>query len=90
MKNMARNIVGFVVMAMAVAIIALLFRIEIPEGNRDIALVILGVAIGWAGNVVAFHFGSSEGSKSKSEQIENMASAGIAGDMAQDDTSQEN
>tara|TARA_R100001129_G_scaffold182748_1_gene163819 strand:+ start:220 stop:486 length:267 start_codon:yes stop_codon:yes gene_type:complete len=65
MTDLPRNIVGGVVMALAAIIILLLFWQEIPEGNRDLALVLLGVALGWAGSVVNFHFGSSQGSKDK-------------------------
>lgn len=55
------------VMALAVAIVAGLFLLEIPGGNRDVAMVVLGVAIGWAGTVVNFHFGSSHGSQRKTD-----------------------
>jgi len=40
---------------------------EIPGGNRDVAMVSLGIALGWAGAVVQFYFGSSEGSKAKTD-----------------------
>lgn len=69
MIDLPRNIVGAVVMGLAAVIILLLFWREIPEGNRDLALVLLGVALGWAGSVVNFHFGSSEGSKEKTRMM---------------------
>ena len=61
--------VGIIVMGMAVGIVAGLFALELPEGNREVALVILGTAIGWAGSVVNYHFGSSSGSARKTDML---------------------
>ena len=61
--------VGVIVMGMAVGIVAGLFALELPEGNREVALVILGTAIGWAGSVVNYHFGSSSGSARKTDML---------------------
>ena len=65
MTELPRHIVGVAVIALCTAMIAALFFVEIPEGNRDIAMVLLGIGMGWGGAVVQFHFGSSEGSKRK-------------------------
>lgn len=65
MTELPRHIVGGCVIALCAAMIAALFFVEIPEGNRDIAMVLLGIGMGWGGAVVQFHFGSSEGSKRK-------------------------
>lgn len=67
--NLARNVVGLVVLALAVGVVTGLFFTPIPRGNSDIAMVVLGVVMGWAGSVVQFHFGTSEGSKSKTELL---------------------
>jgi hypothetical protein len=69
MKNVSRNMVGAFAMGAALGVLFGLFRIEIPEGNREVALVALGVALGWAGTVVNFHYGSSEGSKAKTDLL---------------------
>jgi DNA mismatch repair protein MutH len=66
-KNASRNLVGAFAMLCAVGILVGLFLLEIPAGNRDVAMVALGVALGWAGAVVQFHFGSSAGSKEKTD-----------------------
>lgn len=65
-----RHVIGVAVLLLAVGIVAALFLLEIPQGNAEVALVVLGVAIGWAGNVVQFHYGTSEGSKAKSKLFE--------------------
>lgn len=67
MKNLPRHLVGAIVMTICIALVAALFLIELPNGNREIALVVLGIVIGWGSSVVAFHFGSSDGSKQKTE-----------------------
>lgn len=60
-----RLLVGACVILLSIGIVAGLFLFEIPKGNAEVALVVLGVAIGWAGSVVQYHFGSSEGSSRK-------------------------
>lgn len=67
--TIARHLVGTLVMALAIGIVIGLFMIEIPPGNAEVALVVLGIAIGWAGNVVAYHYGTSEGSKTKTRML---------------------
>ena len=67
MKQLPRNIVAALVMMLAFGIIAGLFFVPIPDSNGEVALVILGVAIGWAGSVVNYHFGTSEGSTRKTD-----------------------
>lgn len=69
MKNVTRNIVGAFALLIAAGIITGLFLLEIPGGNRDVAMVALGIALGWAGAVVQFFYGSSDGSKAKTELL---------------------
>ena len=87
-KSVSRNMVGAFAMLIAVGIITGLFLLEIPMGNREVAILALGAALTWAGNVVQYHFGSSEGSKSKTELIAHHAT-GKGGDpvhVVPDDT----
>ena len=46
-----------------------LFRIQIPPDNKDTLFMVLGIVIGYGGNVVTFYFGSSNGSQRKNEII---------------------
>lgn len=68
-KGMAGGLVGVAVMSLAIGIVAGLFMHELPMGNREVALVVLGTVIGWAGQVVGFHYGSSHGSRAKDEAL---------------------
>lgn len=72
MKDMPRHIAGIAAIIIAAFIIVMLFYRAIPDDNREVAMVMLGVALGWATNVFSFYFGSSDGSKSKDDQIERM------------------
>lgn len=47
----------------------LLYFVEIPEGNSEIVYMAFGTLIGIVGTVAAFYYGSSSGSKDKSEGI---------------------
>ena len=69
MKQLPRNIVAALVMMLAFGIIAGLFFVPIPDSNGEVALVILGVAIGWAGSVVNYFYGTSQGSSEKTDMI---------------------
>jgi hypothetical protein len=46
---------------------------EIPEGNREIAHIILGEVAGAALTIAAFYYGSSKGSQEKQEIIADQA-----------------
>ncbi len=49
--------------------VILLFFITIPTGNSEIVYMTFGTFIGIVGTVAAFFFGSSLGSKEKSDGI---------------------
>lgn len=57
-------------MALAIGIVIGLFLKEIPGNNTEVAYLVLGVVIGWAGQVVSFHFGTSQGSKDKTKLLD--------------------
>lgn len=69
LRHIANLVVGLVVMGLAIGIVIGLFNLELPAGNREVALVILGTVIGWAGAVVQYHFGSSSGSARKTDML---------------------
>lgn len=50
-------------------VMILLFFVEIPEGNSEIVYMGFGTFIGIVGTVAAFYFGSSSGSKDKTEGL---------------------
>lgn len=72
-NQIPRWLIGAAVMLLAFGIVAALFLVELPLGNREVALVVLGVAIGWASSVVQYHFGTSEGSSRKTDLMHGAA-----------------
>lgn len=72
MKDLPRHLVGAVVMILAAMVLGAIFFFEIPEGNREVALLAIGIVFGWSGAVVTFHFGSSQGSKDKTDHLAGM------------------
>lgn len=61
--------IAMVALGLSVGIISGLFLLEIPEGNREAAMLALGIVLGWGGTVVAWRFGSSHGSQRKTNML---------------------
>ena len=59
--------VGIASVVASIGLMAALFVIQIPEGNRDLLNMSAGVLFGWGGGVVSFYFGSSKSSRDKDE-----------------------
>lgn len=66
-RHLFRQIIGAFAVLGGIVIIALLFFVEVPNGNKDALLPLAGIVIGWGGAVVAYEFGSSSGSARKTE-----------------------
>ncbi len=69
MKQLPRHIVALAVMLLAFGIVSGLLLVPIPPANAEVALVILGVAMGCAGSVVNYFYGTSDGSTRKTEMM---------------------
>ena len=67
-KNGTLNIIT-VIFGMPFVLVILLFFATIPTGNSEIVYMSFGTFIGIVGTVAAFFFGSSSGSKEKSDGI---------------------
>lgn len=65
--TMTRTAISIVFSVGYFALIYLVFTTELPEGNREAANIVLGVLTGALGLVLNFYFGSSQGSKEKTE-----------------------
>jgi len=57
------------IFGMLFVFVILLFFVTIPTGNSEIIYMTFGTFIGIVGTVAAFFFGSSSGSKEKSDGI---------------------
>jgi len=66
-KNVFMYVLGSLIALGFFAVLVVAFKIEMPTGNKDILLILLGVLGAKFGDVVAYFFGSSKGSADKSE-----------------------
>ena len=75
MKDLWKQIYQYVLGALAVALVILalwwLVSNPIPEGNRDVVMVLVGVIASGFTMVLGYFFGSSKGSADKNEIIKN-------------------
>lgn len=60
------------VVAFVFILIGGLFFVEIPQDNKTIIDMVIGIVIGGFTSIMAFFFGSSKGSKDKGDQINRM------------------
>lgn len=62
---------GAMIVFFGVVIYSLAFR-EIPEANREVFVHMLGILEGVIVTIVTYYYGSSSGSKAKSETIKEL------------------
>lgn len=68
-KDIIQYVFAGIVMLLLIAIIILLLFYDIPEANKDVLNIGMGVVLGWGSTIVAYFFGSSKGSADKNELI---------------------
>lgn len=68
-KDITQLVVGFMVMSAFVVVLWAVFKVEMPQANKDLALILLGVLASKFGDVVAYNFNSSKGSSEKTDII---------------------
>lgn len=55
-----------------VGLFALIFLVELPNNNKDMAYLLVGAFSGSFTTIIAFWYGSSQGSVDKGEQLNNI------------------
>ena len=70
-KQIYQYVLGVIVVAIAAFAFYLLARHAVPDGNRDVIMVLVGVFASQFNSVVQYFFGSSKGSADKNEMISN-------------------
>lgn len=56
---------GVAAVSIGAILVVMLFFVPIPEENKSLVDVSLGLVLGWGGAVMQFYFGSSKGSADK-------------------------
>lgn len=76
-RTMVINIAGAIVGVSLVVLLALclqsLFTHEVPQGNKDALLVVIGMLTVKIGTIVDFFYGSSESNRRSSDTINTLA-----------------
>ncbi len=68
-KDILLYALGGTVVLMALVIIIGLFKVEVYDSNKDLFNISAGIILGSFTQVVSFFFGSSQGSKDKTEKM---------------------
>lgn len=68
-KSVSREIAGFVIFFGFFSAMYMLMFEEVPAGNKDVMLLLLGVLAGSYKDVVGFLWGGSFGSEKKTEAL---------------------
>lgn len=68
-KAEARTVLSVVIVFVTLALLIMIFTIELPDNNKDMAYLVVGGFIGSFTTIVAFWFGSSKGSADKTELL---------------------
>lgn len=68
-RELYMYILGGLIVTGFFATLYIVFKIEMPAQNKDIALILLGVLGAKFGDVIAYFYGSSKGSSDKTEMI---------------------
>lgn len=73
MKNLSKEIYMYVLGALVVIayFLTIYFLIikEMPAGNKDLLLIVIGALVAKFGDIIAFFFNSSKSSKDKTDAI---------------------
>lgn len=69
MSNAIRVVVGLLVLLMLAGLIAALIYVPIPASNENTLVQLVGTMSTLAGLVVGYYFGSSDGSRRKTEML---------------------
>jgi len=70
--DLMKTMTGIVVMAVFCVLVMVLLYKEMPEGNREIVIHVLGIIEGAVMAIVTYYYGSSKGSQDKAKTIDKM------------------
>jgi len=74
-KNAAYYI-DFAIIGATILVGLMLFLLDIPESNQELAYMMFGSLMTLSGTIINFHRGSTQGSKDKTEHMKNMNKLG--------------
>lgn len=69
-KEIFQYALGALITAGFFVILYVVFVIAMPEGNKDVGLLVIGALIAKFGDVVSYFYGSSKGSADKTDAMQ--------------------
>ena len=68
-KDIFQYALGALIVISIMVLIYVVFTVELPPANKDVALIVIGALVAKFGDVVAYFYNSSKGSAEKTEII---------------------
>lgn len=68
-KDVFQYALGALIVISILVLVYVVFTVELPDKNKDVALMIIGALVAKFGDVVAYFYNSSKGSADKTEII---------------------
>lgn len=68
-KELIRGVMSVLMILMMIGLFILIFMIELPENNKDMAYLLVGAVSGSFTTIIAFWYGSSQGSADKQDKL---------------------
>lgn len=83
--NIAGSLIGVGLMVILALCLQALFTHEVPTGNKDALLVVIGMLTTKIGTIVDFFYGNSDTNKKQTETISTLAAKAGSGQVNRDD-----
>ncbi len=71
-KDIFQYSLGALIVIAILLLVYVVFTVELPPANKDVALIVIGALVAKFGDVVAYFYNSSKGSAEKTEIISKM------------------
>lgn len=68
-KEIYQYVLGALIVLVFFGILLTVIKYAIPDGNKEIAYLVVGALVAKFGDVVAYFYGSSKGSSDKTEMF---------------------
>jgi len=70
-KEIFQYALGALIVVAILVLIYVVFRVALPNANKDVALLVIGALVAKFGDVVNYFYGSSKGSADKTDILKN-------------------
>ena len=68
-KETIRGVLSVLMILMMIGLFILIFTVELPENNKEMAYLLVGAVSGSFTTIISFWYGSSQGSADKQDKL---------------------